>query len=78
VYDPIPIESHSCKLHSIDSMSALKQPTIRVVAIIAEGVPEGDTKQLIAYVRANNKVIIGPATVGGIQVGAFKFNDHSW
>jgi hypothetical protein len=37
-------------------MSALKQPTIRVVAIIAEGVPEGDTKQLIAYARANNKV----------------------
>lgn len=38
------------------SMSALKQPTIRVVAIIAEGVPESDTKQLIAYARANNKV----------------------
>jgi hypothetical protein len=38
------------------SMSALKQPTIRVVAIIAEGVPEGDAKQLIAYARANNKV----------------------
>lgn len=37
-------------------MSALKQPTIRVVAIIAEGVPESDTKQLIAYARANNKV----------------------
>lgn len=39
-------------------MSALKQPTIRVVAIIAEGVPESDTKQLIAYARANNKVYI--------------------
>ncbi|GLJ22586.1 hypothetical protein SUGI_0425130 [Cryptomeria japonica] len=57
------------------SMSALKQPTIRVVAIIAEGVPEGDAKQLIAYARANNKVIIGPATVGGIQAGAFKIGD---
>nr|CAD1833156.1 unnamed protein product [Ananas comosus var. bracteatus] len=45
------------------SMSALKQPTIRVVAIIAEGVPESDAKQLIAYARANNKVIIGPATL---------------
>ena len=40
------------------SMSALKQPTIRVVAIIAEGVPESDTKQLIAYARSNNKVRI--------------------
>ncbi|KAJ8766237.1 hypothetical protein K2173_022296 [Erythroxylum novogranatense] len=57
------------------SMSALKQATIRVVAIIAEGVPESDTKQLIAYARANNKVVIGPATVGGIQAGAFKIGD---
>lgn len=38
------------------SMAALKQPTIRVVAIIAEGVPESDTKHLIAYARSNNKV----------------------
>ncbi|KAG8372873.1 hypothetical protein BUALT_Bualt12G0112400 [Buddleja alternifolia] len=57
------------------SMAALKQPTIRVVAIIAEGVPESDTKQLIAYAKANNKVVIGPATVGGIQAGAFKIGD---
>lgn len=40
------------------SMAALKQPTIKVVAIIAEGVPESDTKQLIAYARANNKVCV--------------------
>lgn len=57
------------------SMAALKQPTIKVVAIIAEGVPEADAKQLIAYARANNKVVIGPATVGGIQAGAFKIGD---
>ncbi|CAI5518151.1 unnamed protein product [Closterium sp. Naga37s-1] len=57
------------------SFEALKQPTIRVVAIIAEGVPEADAKTLIAYARANNKVIIGPATVGGIQAGAFKIGD---
>ena len=37
-------------------MEALKQPTIRTVAVIAEGVPERDTKQLIAYARAHNKV----------------------
>eukprot|EP00270_Netrium_digitus_P002348 TRINITY_DN12682_c0_g1_i1.p1 TRINITY_DN12682_c0_g1~~TRINITY_DN12682_c0_g1_i1.p1 ORF type:complete len:609 (-),score=165.79 TRINITY_DN12682_c0_g1_i1:224-2050(-) len=57
------------------SMEALKQTTIRVVAIIAEGVPEADTKRLIAYARSNNKIIIGPATVGGIQAGAFKIGD---
>ncbi|CAF1920768.1 unnamed protein product [Brassica napus] len=57
------------------SMAALKQPTIKVVAIIAEGVPESDTKHLIAYAHANNKVVIGPATVGGIQAEAFKIGD---
>ena len=51
----------------LSSMEALRQPTIRVVAIIAEGVPEADTKQLIAYARQHNKVLIGPATVGGVQ-----------
>ncbi|KAJ6891415.1 hypothetical protein NC651_024802 [Populus alba x Populus x berolinensis] len=59
------------------SMAALKQPTVRVVAIIAEGVPQADTKQLIACARANNKVVIGPATVGGIQAGAFKIGGMS-
>ena len=49
-------------------MEALQQPTIRVVAVIAEGVPEADTKRLIAYARAHNKILLGPATVGGIQV----------
>ncbi|GLC34540.1 ATP-citrate synthase beta chain protein 1 [Pleodorina starrii] len=57
------------------SLEALKAATIRVVAIIAEGVPEKDTKHLIAFARANNKVIIGPATVGGVQAGAFKIGD---
>ena len=49
-------------------MEAMKQPTIRVVAVIAEGVPEADTKKLIAYARKHNKILIGPATVGGVQV----------
>lgn len=62
-------------------MEALRQPTIRVVAVIAEGVPEGDTKKLIAYARANNKILIGPATVGGVQVcalgpGSCTLNTH--
>ncbi|CAH1413539.1 unnamed protein product [Lactuca virosa] len=37
--------------------------------------PESDTKELISYARSNNKVVIGPATVGGIQAGAFKIGD---
>ena len=50
------------------TMEALKQPTLRVAAVIAEGVPEQDTKQLIAYAQKHNKIILGPATVGGMQV----------
>ena len=49
-------------------MEALHQPTLRVAAVIAEGVPEQDTKKLIAYARKHNKIILGPATVGGMQV----------
>lgn len=56
-------------------MEALRQPTIRVVAIIAEGVPEKDAKTLINYAKDNGKIIIGPATVGGVQAGAFKIGD---
>lgn len=37
-------------------MDALKQTTIRTAAVIAEGVPERDTKAMIAYARKNNKV----------------------
>lgn len=57
------------------SYMALKQPSIRTIAIIAEGVPERDTKKLIAYANKHSKVIIGPATVGGVQAGAFKIGD---
>ena len=49
-------------------MEALQQPTIRVIAVIAEGVPEADTKQLISYAAQHNKIVLGPATVGGLQV----------
>lgn len=57
------------------SFVALQQASIRTIAIIAEGVPERDTKKLIAYANANKKFIIGPATVGGVQAGSFKIGD---
>lgn len=57
------------------SYEALDQPTIKTVVIIAEGVPERDTKKLIAKAKQNQKVVIGPATVGGIQAGSFKIAD---
>lgn len=57
------------------SCTALREPSIKTVVIIAEGVPERDTKRLIAAAKQNSKVVIGPATVGGIQAGAFKVGD---
>jgi ATP citrate (pro-S)-lyase len=57
------------------SLEALRTATIKTVVIIAEGVPERETKRLIAEAGARNKLIIGPATVGAIQAGAFKVAD---
>jgi ATP-citrate lyase alpha-subunit len=57
------------------SKEALESDTIRTVAIIAEGVPEHRTKELIHIAKQRNKWIIGPATVGGIAAGAFRIGN---
>eukprot|EP01113_Clastostelium_recurvatum_P040319 TRINITY_DN6265_c0_g1_i1.p1 TRINITY_DN6265_c0_g1~~TRINITY_DN6265_c0_g1_i1.p1 ORF type:complete len:636 (-),score=163.89 TRINITY_DN6265_c0_g1_i1:1-1908(-) len=54
------------------SLRALEEPNIKVVVIIAEGVPENQARRLIAVSKRLNKTVIGPATVGGIQAGCFK------
>jgi succinyl-CoA synthetase alpha subunit len=54
------------------SKEALEADTIRVVVIIAEGVPERQSRNLIKIADEKNKIIIGPATVGGIKAGSFK------
>ena len=54
---------------------ALNIPQIRTIVIIAEGVPERQTKLLIAKAKALGKVLIGPATVGGIKAGCFKIGN---
>lgn len=56
-------------------MEALDCPTIKCVVIIAEGVPESQVRHMIAKASKLDKVIIGPATVGGLQAGAFKIGD---
>ncbi|KCV69119.1 hypothetical protein H696_04535 [Fonticula alba] len=50
-------------------------PGLRSIAIIAEGVPERHTKSLIRRSRALGVTLIGPATVGGVQPGAFKIGN---
>ncbi len=54
------------------SMEALNHPNIRTVAVIAEGVPERRARILAATARKLDKMVIGPATVGGIKAGCFK------
>ena len=50
-------------------------PQNRTVVIIAEGEPERKMKELIVKAQELDKVIIGPATVGGIAAGAFKIGN---
>lgn len=57
------------------SLEALHQPSIKTLVIIAEGVPEQRSKELLAIADKAGKCIIGPATVGGIKPGAFKIGD---
>ena len=54
---------------------ALAIPQLRTIIIIAEGVPERRTKMLTAKAKALGKVIIGPATVGGVKAGCFKIGN---
>jgi succinyl-CoA synthetase alpha subunit/citrate synthase len=54
------------------TMEGLDIDTIKTIVIIAEGVPERRAHKIIAKAKAKGKMIIGPATVGGIRAGAFK------
>jgi succinyl-CoA synthetase alpha subunit/citrate synthase len=54
---------------------ALDIPQIKTIAVIAEGVPERRAKELTAKAKRLGKVIIGPATVGGIKAGSFKIGN---
>lgn len=54
------------------SKEALEQESIKVVTIVAEGIPEIQMKELIAISKEKDKTIIGPATVGAIVGGKFR------
>ena len=57
------------------STEAINYPSIKTVVIIAEGLPERQTRELIALRKKLGKWIIGPATVGGFVPGAFKIGN---
>ncbi|XP_063900423.1 ATP-citrate synthase-like isoform X2 [Zophobas morio] len=48
---------------------------IKVISIIAEGIPEKRTKELNRQARMAGVTIIGPATVGGIKPGCFRIGN---
>ena len=57
------------------TMEALDTETIRTVAVIAEGIPERQSRTMAATAKAKGKWIIGPATVGGVKAGVFKIGN---
>jgi succinyl-CoA synthetase alpha subunit len=61
----------------LTSKEALETDTIKTVAIIAEGVPERKTRELIQIANEKGKWIIGPATVGGIAAGGFRIGNSA-
>jgi len=54
---------------------AFEIPQLRTIVVIAEGVPERRMKELNLKAKKLGRIIIGPATVGGIQAGAFKIGN---
>ena len=54
---------------------ALDIPNFKIIAVIAEGIPERKERILGALAREKGKVIIGPATVGGIAAGRFRIGN---
>lgn len=54
------------------TLEALEEQQLRTIVVIAEGIPERLARHLRAVAVEKKKVVIGPATVGGIAAGAFK------
>lgn len=48
---------------------------IKTIAIIAEGVPESQTRRIIKAAAEKGVGLIGPATVGGIKPGCFRIGN---
>merc|ERR1719262_794708 len=57
------------------SMEAMTYPQIKTIAIIAEGVPEQQTRELIMTAEEKKIGVIGPATVGGIKPGSIRIGN---
>src|SRR3990167_3990165 len=61
----------------LSSIEALKSDSLKCLVIVAEGIPERQTKELITLAKQQRKLIIGPYTVGGIAAGAFRIAGYA-
>lgn len=52
--------------------AALGQPSIEKIVVIAEGMPEREARLLRVQAAEQGKIVIGPATVGGLISGVVK------
>eukprot|EP01067_Filipodium_phascolosomae_P003033 Filipodium_phascolosomae@DN2537_c0_g1_i2.p1 len=50
-------------------------PQIKTIAVIAEGIPERISRELLVESRERTVALIGPATVGGIKSGCFRIGN---
>ena len=57
------------------TMEAMKYPNIKTVAIIAEGIPKQQTRELLKVADDKKVGLIGPATVGGIKPGRLRIGN---
>lgn len=57
------------------TLEALECESLKTHAIIAEGVPEAQTRLIIKKAQEKNVGIIGPATVGGIKPGCLRIGN---
>jgi ATP citrate (pro-S)-lyase len=57
------------------SIEALKFPNLRTICLIAEGVPERQTRDIIQVAESKGVGVIGPATVGGIKPGCMRLGN---
>ncbi len=57
------------------TMDALRLPSLKTITIIAEGVPESQTRLIIREADEKGVRLIGPATVGGIKPGCLRIGN---
>lgn len=56
-------------------MEGLEYKSLRCMVVVAEGIPERQTRIMAVKARQQGVMIIGPATVGGLRAGIFRIGN---